>query len=390
MEQVSRQQYTRQFREEAVRLVLKQPLTIPEAARRLSMSGRRLERWVCRAWQGQLMTPGESRWPVTELEAKVSRLKQDFAETWMERDLLRKKCHRVLCEDAAAQCALMRTVGLQYPVLCRVPEFSRSGYNAWYTRRPSKRAQENTRLKVAIRAAHVSIHQKYGPERLQAEVREDGFPSRARPIKRLRKKLGLRCATVRCFTTTTDSTHAPPVAENVLAQTFATRRPHETWVTDRTYVPTLEGWLYPASVKDLYICDVVGHAMSAQMTTALMSQVLGATGLAKRPPRGLIHHSDRRSQYCAQGYQDQLRQFGLTPSLGRKGNCYDNALIENFWGTLKNELVHHRRCDTREQARHEIADCIEIFYNRQRRHLELGNRSPAAFAQQWAHQQLTA
>ena len=126
------------------------------------------------------------------------------------------------------------------------------------------------------------------------------------------------------------------------------------------------------------------------MTTALVSQALGAAVWAKRPRPGLIHHSDRGSQYCAQDYQAQLRQFGLTPSMSRRGNCYDNAPMESFWETLKNELVHHRRYETREQAQHEISEYIESFYNRQRRHSRLGNRSPAAFAQQWARQQSAA
>jgi putative transposase len=286
----------------------------------------------------------------------------------------------------------MRTLRLQYPLrgLCRVLEVSRSGYDAWRTRRPSKRAQENARLEVAIQAAHVHTRQTYGPERLQAKLREDGFPAGIGRIKRLRKKLGLRCTPVRRFTTTTDSTRALPVAENVWAQTFLTTGPTETWVTDITSVPTAEGWLSVAGIKDMFTGEIVGYAMGARMTTALVSQALGAAVWAKRPRPGLIHHSDRGSQYCAQAYQDQLREFGLIPSMSRKGNCYDNAPMESFWGTLKNELVHHRRYETREQARREITEYIELFYNRQRRHSRLGNRSPAAFAQQWARQQSAA
>lgn len=286
----------------------------------------------------------------------------------------------------------MTTLRHQYPlaILCRVLDVSRSGYYAWQTRGPSKRAQENARLEVAILAAHVRTRQTYGPERLHAELREDGFPAGIGRIKRLRKKLGLRCTQVRRFTTTTDSTHALPVAANVLAQIFAARRPNETWVTDITYVPTAEGWLYLAGIKDLFTCEVVGHAMGARMTTELVIQALGAAVWAKRPRPGLIHHSDRGSQYCAQDYQDQVRQFGMTASMSRRGNCYDNAPMESFWGTLKNELVHHRRYQTREQARREISEYIEIFYNRQRRHSRLGNRSPAAFALQWARQQPAA
>ncbi len=242
---------------------------------------------------------------------------------------------------------------------------SRSEYSAWQHRRPSKGAQENARLEVAIQAAHVRSRQTYGPERLQAELRADGFPAGVGRIKRLRKKLGLRCTQVRRFTITTDSSHRLPVADNLLAQTVTATRPNETWVTDITYIATEEGWLYLAGIKDLYTCEVVGHAMGARMTTALVIQALGAAVWAKRPRPGLIHHSDRGAQYCAQDYQAKLRELGMTSSMSRKGNCYDNAPMERVWGTLKNELVHHR-------------------------HSRLGNRSPAAFAQQWARQQLAA
>ena len=286
----------------------------------------------------------------------------------------------------------MTTLRTQYPltILCRVLDVSRSGYHAWRTRRLSTRAQANARLEVAIQAAHVRTRQTYGPERLQAELRDDGFAAGIGRIKRLRKKLGLRCVQRHRFKATTQSNHALPVAENVLAQTFVPTRPNEIWVTDITYVPTAEGWLYLAGVKDLHTCEVVGHAMDARMTTDLVKQALLMAMGAKRPDPGLIHHSDRGAQYCARDYQAQLQRFRLIPSMSRRGNCYDNAPMESFWGTLKNELVHHRRYATREQARREIAEYIEMFYNRQRRHSRLGNLSPVAFAQQWARQQPAA
>lgn len=286
----------------------------------------------------------------------------------------------------------MTTLRHQYPLrmLCRVLEVSRSGYHAWAHQRPSRRAQDNARLEVAIQAAHKRTRASYGPERLQAELRDEGFRAGVSRIKRLRKKLGLRCKQVRKFTTTTDSNHPLPVADNLLAQTFAGMRPNETWVTDITDVPTAEGWVYLAGIKALYTCEVVGHAMGARMTTALVSRALVAAVGAKRPRPGLIHHSDRGSQYCAQDDQTRLKQFGMHASMSRRVNCYDNAPMESFWGTLKNELVHQQRDETREQAQQAITEYIEIFYNRQRRHSRLGNLSPAAFAQQWARQQPTA
>ena len=279
----------------------------------------------------------------------------------------------------------MKTLRPHYPlaVMCRVFDASRSGYSAWETRRLSRRAQENRRLEVAIQATHVRTRRSYGPERLQPELKADGFPAGVGRIKRLRRKLGIRCKQCHRFKATTNSNHHLPVAENLLNQNFATRRPNETWVTDITYVATDEGWLYLAGVKDLHTCELVGYAMGARMTKELVGRALGKAVSAKRPAPGLIHHSDRGSQYCSHEYQGLLRRFGMQASMSRRGNCYDNAPMESFWGTLKNELVHHRRYEMRAQAMAEITEYIEIFYNRQRRQARLGYLSPVAYVQQF-------
>lgn len=286
----------------------------------------------------------------------------------------------------------MKTLRPQYPlfVMCRMLEVSKSGYHAFVSRKPSKRAQDNARLEVAIHAAHRRSRETYGPERLQDELKDDGVKSSVSRIKRLRKKLGLRCKQVRKFKATTNSNHNLPVAPNLLAQNFESTRPNETWLTDITYVATDEGWLYLAGVKDLYTCELVGYALGSRMTKDLVGRALFQAVAAKRPTPGLIHHSDRGSQYCAQDYQDLLRQSGMKASMSRKGNCYDNAPMESFWGTLKCELVHHRKYETRAQATREITEYIEIFYNRQRRHSRLGNLSPAAFTQRFYQQQQAA
>lgn len=282
----------------------------------------------------------------------------------------------------------MKTLRPRYPLalLCRVFDVSRSGYHAFTSRAPSKRAQENNRLEIAIHAAHVRTRRTYGPERLQPELQADGFKAGVGRIKRLRKKLGIRCKQVRRFKATTDSKHDLPVAPNRLDQQFETRRPNETWVTDITCVATVEGWLYLSGIKDLCSGEIVGYAMGHRMTTDLVGRALFQAVAAKRPAPGLVHHSDRGSQYCSHEYQGLVKQFGMQPSMSRKGNCYDNAPMESFWGTLKNELVHHRRYATRAQAVDEITEYIEIFYNRQRRHSKLGNLSPAAFTQQFYRQ----
>jgi len=287
---------------------------------------------------------------------------------------------------------MMKELRLQYPVplMSEILGVSASGYYAWLIRPPSKRAQEETRLEVEIRAAHKRTRQSFGPERLQHDLAANGIKVGVCRIKHIRKKLGISCKQKKKFKATTDSSHTLPVAENLVDQQFKVSAPNRVWVTDITYIPTGEGWLYLAGHKDLFTGEIVGYAMGPRMTKSLVSQSLFRAVAAKRPKKGLIHHSDRGSQYCSYEYRELLDQFGLTASMSRKGNCYDNAPMESFWGTLKNELVHHRRYTTRDEAIRDIREYIEIFYNRQRRQARLGYLSPAAYEQSFYAGQLAA
>ncbi len=287
---------------------------------------------------------------------------------------------------------MMEELRLQYPapLVSRVLGVSASGYYARMKRPVSKRAQEEARLEVEIRAAHKRTRQSFGPERLQCDLADNGIQVGVCRIKRIRKKLGICCKQKKKFKATTDSNHTLPVAENLVDQQFETSAPNRVWVTDITYIPTDEGWLYLAGHKDLFTGEVVGYAMGSRMTKSLVSQSLFRAVAAKRPQKGLIHHSDRGSQYCSYEYRELLDQFGMTASMSRKGNCYDNAPMESFWGTLKQELVHHRRYKTRDEAIRDITEYIEIFYNRQRRQTRLGYLSPATYAQRFYAEQLAA
>ena len=286
----------------------------------------------------------------------------------------------------------MKELRLQYPVpmMCRIYDVSASGYYAWLDRPMSKRAQEEIRIEAEIRAAHKRTRQSCGSERLQKDLAANGVQVGVCRIKRIRKKLGIQCKQKKKFKATTDSKHTLPVADNLLDQHFETTAPGRVWVTDITYIPTEEGWLYLAGHKDLFTGELVGYAMGARMTKALVMQSLFRAVAAKRPAQGLIHHSDRGSQYCAPAYREMLEAFGMTASMSRKGNCYDNAPMESFWGTLKQELVHHRRYKTRQEAIQEITEYIEIFYNRQRRQARLGYLSPVAYEQKFYAGQLAA
>ncbi len=268
-------------------------------------------------------------------------------------------------------------------VMCDVLEVSRSGYHDWIRRKPSVRQQQDERYAVAIKAAHVKTRETYGARRLHKELQSEGFAMSGWKVRRLRETLGLRCKQARRFKATTNSRHGLPVAANHVDQCFTPSQPNALWVTDITYIPSDEGWLYLAGIKDVYTCEIVGYAMDSRMTQDLVQTALQRAIAAKNPPSGLVHHSDRGSQYCAHDYQQQLTQAGMQVSMSRKGNCYDNAPMESFWGSLKNELVHHRRYRTRQEAQQEITEYIELFYNRQRRHSRLGDVAPATFYKQF-------
>jgi len=286
----------------------------------------------------------------------------------------------------------MKELRLYYtiPFMCRMLNVSPSGYYAWLSRKPSKHAQDEARLGIEIKAAHMRTRGTFGPERLQHDLAAHAVKVGICRIRKIRKKLGIRCKQVKKFRATTNSTHTLPVADNLLEQKFTAEAPNTIWVSDITYIPTDEGWLYCAAHKDLFNGEIAGYALGSRITKELIIASLLMAVKRKRPSPGLINHSDRGSQYCSSEYQRLLDMFSMKASMSRKGNCYDNAPMESFWGTMKNELVYHRRYSTREQAIREITEYIEIFYNRQRRQERLGYLSPAVYEQQFYERKKTA
>jgi len=279
----------------------------------------------------------------------------------------------------------MRQMRLDYPLplLGRMLKVSLSGYYGWVDRPLSKRAREDLRLELEIKAAHRRTRQTYGAERLQHELAEYGVRVGICRLKRLRRKLGIRCRQKRKFKATTDSRHKLPVAQNLLRQDFRVYAPNKVWVSDITYVPTDEGWLYLAGHKDLFNGEIVGYAMGERLSKNLVEESLLRAVSSRRPEKEVLHHSDRGSQYCSHEYRSLLKRFGLVVSMSGRGNCYDNAPMESFWGILKQELVHQRHYRTRREAMAEIREYIEIFYNRQRLQARLGYLSPAVYIQKY-------
>lgn len=266
-----------------------------------------------------------------------------------------------------------------YPVrvLCDALSVSPSGYYAWRTRPESLRKAANRQLLDDIRRLHADHHERYGAPRIHAALRAQGRTVSRGRVERLMHRHGLRARRPRAFRVcTTDSNHALPIAPNLLDRNFAPAAPNQVWLTDITYVPTDEGWLYVAVVLDLFSRKAIGWAMRDHLRTELPLAALTMALQRQRPAPGLLHHSDRGCQYASAGYRKALESHGITQSMSRKGNCWDNAPMESFFGTMKSELVHHRRYATREDAKRDLFAYIEGYYNRQRLHSAIGYRTP--------------
>jgi len=267
-------------------------------------------------------------------------------------------------------------------LLCEVFTVSCSGYYDWQKRRaePGLRAREDQILGADIQQIHDQSRQTYGSPRVRAELRKKGKHHGRNRVARLMKKKGL-CGRPqgRYRVQTTDSSHDQPIAPNRLADAPSPTAPNQSWVTDITYIDTGEGWLYLAGVLDLHSRKIVGWAMSERIDTPLVLGALNMALLHRTPPPNLLCHSDRGVQYASAAYRAALAQAGCIASMSRKANCYDNATMESFWSTLKLELVYRRRFASRREARTQIFDYIETFYNRQRSHTALGCLSPVDF-----------
>jgi transposase InsO family protein len=270
-----------------------------------------------------------------------------------------------------------------YPIaqLCAALAVQRSGYHAWAARQPGPRAQADACLLPLIQQAHQESRQTYGSPRIRNWLRQRGARCGRQRITRLMQVAGLSSRLRRRFrpVSLTDSNHDLPIAPNRLAELGAPKQPDAVWVADITYVATAEGWLYVAGVLDRCTRRCVGWAMDATLATTLPLSALEMALRQRRPPSGLVHHSDRGRQYASAAYRQCLAEAGVIPSMSRRGNCYDNAAMESFWSSLKRELVH--RCDfaTRAEAKAAIFEWIEVFYNRERLHSALGYQSPVDF-----------
>jgi putative transposase len=267
-------------------------------------------------------------------------------------------------------------------VMCHVLRVSRGGYYAWRRRAPSATARRRAALTDEVRRVHRESRAVYGSPRVHRDLIAADVRCSKNTVAKLMRAAGLRSKRHKRFQVcTTDSRHPHPIASNRLNRAFRQPRPDQAWAADITYIATAEGWLYLAVVIDLCSRKVVGWATSDSLAAELCMRALQNAVERRRPQSVVLHHSDRGTQYACDDYQGLLARHGLQPSMSRRGNCYDNAVVESFFSTLKTELVHHERYATRAAARQSLFEYIEVFYNRRRRHSALDYLSPLEYEQ---------
>lgn len=267
-------------------------------------------------------------------------------------------------------------------LLCQVMQVGRSSYYRWCKNPKSQRQQEYECMIPIVQNVHARSRGTYGARRIAAEVVSHGYTCGRCKAKTLMNLAGVAAKQKRKFKVTTDSKHDLPVAPNLLNRGFEVQEPDRAYVSDITYIWTQEGWLYLAVVIDLFSRQVVGWSMSNRMKTDLIINALTMARWRRQPGTGLMFHSDRGSQYCSKRFQKELKDHGMISSMSRKGNCWDNAVAESFFGSLKTERVFFANYKTREDAKRDIVDYIEMFYNSRRRHSYLGYVSPKEFEKQ--------
>ena len=266
----------------------------------------------------------------------------------------------------------------EFPVIkmCQALEVSRSGYYGWLNRKPSQRQLENEKLKLKIAEIYWQHKGRYGSPRIYRQLKKEGYNYNIKRIERLMNVMELKAIQKRKFKKTTDSNHNLPLKKNLLNRNFNVTQPNKVWVSDITYISTNEGWLYLAVIIDLYSRKVVGWSINKRMTKQLVIDALNMGIKNRKPDKGLIFHSDRGTQYASHDFQKELWKNTMRSSMSRKGDCWDNAVAESFFSTLKTELIYHNKYKNRKQARQDIFQYIAVYYNRIRMHSTLNYKSP--------------
>ncbi|WP_156895572.1 IS3 family transposase [Massilia putida] len=374
----ARRQFSREFKLEAVKLVEERGVSVRQAAQDLDVHENVLRKWVRELReQPEEAFPGNGK--MTAQDAEIARLRKEVTKLKMERDLL-KKGRSLFREGVDLKFGFIAKHRGVWPVnlMCEALGVSRGGFYAWLTRPLSRRSKQDEKLGVQVRQSFLRSDRTYGARRVWRDVLEQGLPCGLHRIERLMRDQALR-ARPRRRGLPKDRGARSAVAENLLDRQFQAEAPNQKWVADFTYIWTAEGWLYVAAVLDLYSRRIVGWSMQDSMTSQLVVDALMMGVWRRGKPSALLHHSDQGSQYTSEHFQQLLNEQGITCSMSRAGEVWDNSAMESFFSSLKTERTARKVYRTRTQARSDVFDYIERFYNPTRRHSTLGYVSPVQF-----------
>ncbi|QFY44131.1 IS3 family transposase [Candidatus Methylospira mobilis] len=382
MSQEKPKTYTAEFKASAVKLANESDKPAAQTAKELGINPNTLYTWI-----HQYSRPQANDKAVRtdeRLYGELKRLKLENSRLKEERGFI-KKGGSVLCQGTTVKYAWIKQHRDEFSAkaMCRFMKVSRSAYYAWLQGPASVTEKSDAKLSDKICTLFKKSRGSYGTRRLKIELGKRDIHLSRRRIGRLMRQADLRCKTRRRFKATTNSQHNLPVAANLLGRQFSVQRPNQAYVGDITYISTQEGWLYLAVVIDLYSRQVVGWSMAEHMRTALANDAFLMAVWKRKPEKGLIWHTDRGSQYASESHRMLLKQHGVRQSMSRKGNCWDNAVAESFFHTLKTELIYQENYKTREQAKQSIFEYIEVFYNRERLHSANEYMSPVDYELQF-------
>ncbi|MBP6434161.1 MAG: IS3 family transposase [Sphingorhabdus sp.] len=375
---MERRKFTREFKLEAVRLIKERGVSVSQASRDLDVHQTVLRNWVRDFGSDPASAfPGHGQMKPEQLE--IARLRKEVAKLKAERDIL-KKGRGLLCEGLPVRFAFIATHRDIWPVswICGALGVSRSGFHAWLVRAPSLRTRSDEEIGARVRISHVTSFRTYGARRVWHDLLAEGYRCGLHRIERLMRAQGLR-ARPRRRGLPKDTGERSVIADNVLDRQFTAGGPNQKWVADFTYIWTAEGWLYVAAVIDLFSRRVVGWSMKAEMTAQLVTDALIMAIWRRGKPDALLHHSDQGSQYTSEQFQRLMADNDVACSMSRSGNCWDNAAMESFFSSLKTERTARKIYRARDEAKADVFDYIECFYNPIRRHSTIGYRSPIDF-----------
>ncbi|MDY6456815.1 IS3 family transposase [Acinetobacter faecalis] len=374
---MSGQRYTPEFKDEAIKLITERGYSVTDVAERLGVSQHSIYKWL-KAIQPLRNNPDEHE--LLEAKKEILRLKSQLRQTEEERDIL-KKAAKVLCKSARVKYQFILEYSNQFKIktMCRVLKLARAGYYAWLHEPESGRTIEDKRLLQLIRSSYDASYGIYGYRRITLDLKELGEGCGPNRVLKIMKNNGI--AAVRGYKKNKSYGRGRPqiVPPNHLNREFVVNTPNTSWVTDITYIRTWQGWLYLAVVLDLYSRKVIGWSMNPTLAKDIVLDALLMAVWRRRPDEPVIIHSDQGSQYSSGDWQKFCQKHNLIPSMSRRGNCWDNAVAESFFSSLKKERIKKRIYKTREMARADVFDYIEMFYNRIRRHSYLDGMSPEAF-----------